>query len=232
MVVGCAAEEHGQMFLSETDPDTATGATADYFAGQRAVWGFLPNYAQCFASRPEVAVAWGALNVAIRDGMDRRRFESATIAAARERRSTYCTCAHSTFLRDVCGDDETVRAIATDPSGGSLGEVDRAVFRFATKVARDASSIEADDVEELRSVGLRDVDVADIVHAVAARAFFTTVLDGLGAQLDAETAGSFEPTLREAMVVGRPPAAPARDAGVARSGHDRDPLAPAGPATR
>jgi len=220
------------MFLRETDPATATGATADYFAGQRAAWGFLPNYAHCFALRPEVGVAWGALNEAIRDGMDRRRFEIATIAAARELRSTYCTSAHSKFLRDVCADGEAVRAIAADPSGGSLGEVDRAVFRFATKVARDASSIEAADIEELKAVGLGEVDIADVVYAVAARSFFTKVLDGLGAQLDPETADAFEPVLRDAMVVGRLPADPVSDDTVARSGHDGDPLAAAGPATR
>ncbi|WP_156465343.1 carboxymuconolactone decarboxylase family protein [Knoellia sp. Soil729] len=220
------------MFLSETDPATATGATADYFAGQRAAWGFLPNYAHCFGLRPEVGIAWGGLNAAIRDGMDRRRFEIATIAAARELRSTYCTSAHSKFLRDVCGDDEAVRAIAEDPTGGGLGEVDRAVFRFATKVARDASSIDAADIEELKDVGLGEVDIADVVYAVAARSFFTKVLDGLGAQLDSETAATFEPALGDAMVVGRLPADPVRGDTVARSGHDGDPLATAGPATR
>ena len=220
------------MFLKETDPATATGATADYFAGQRAAWGFLPNYAQCFALRPEVGMAWGALNEAIRDGMDRRRFEIATIAAARELRSTYCTSAHSKFLRDVCGDDEAVRAIAADPSGGGLGEVDRVVFRFATKVARDASSIEAADLEELKAVGLGEVDIADVVYAVAARAFFTKVLDGLGAQLDPDTAATFEPALGDAMIVGRLPADPVRDESVARSGDDFDPVAAPRPAPR
>jgi uncharacterized peroxidase-related enzyme len=220
------------MFLSETDPETATGATADYFAGQRAAWGFLPNYAQCFAHRPEVGMAWGALNAAIRDGMDRRRFEIATIAAARELRSTYCTCAHSAFLRDVCGDDEAVRAIAADPSGDGLGDVDAAVFRFATKVARDASSVEAEDIEELRAIGLTDGDIADVVHAAAARSFFTKVLDGLGAQLDPETANTFEPALRDAMVVGRLPADPVGSGGVARSRDDLDPVAAPRPPTR
>jgi hypothetical protein len=42
--------------------------------------------------------------------------------------------------------------------------------------------------------------------AVAARLFFTTVLDGLGAQLDAPTAAGLDPALLDGMVVGRPPA--------------------------
>ena len=64
-------------------------------------------------------------------------------------------------------------------------EQDRAVYEFAAKVARDASSVQQGDVDGLRALGLTDADVADVVFAAAARSFFTRVLDGLGAQLDA-----------------------------------------------
>lgn len=194
------------MFIATTDEGKATGPVADYFARQRAAWGFLPNYAQCFAARPDVAATWGVLGQTIRDGMDRRRFEIATIAAALARRSTYCATAHTKFLRDVCRDDATVAAIAADPSGGALAGADQAVFRFSDKLARDAASIEQADVDALRVAGLDDSDIVDVVLAVAARAFFTTVLDGLGARLDAQTAAEFAPRIRAAMLVGRPPA--------------------------
>lgn len=192
------------MFIEATPEDEATGALADYYAQQRAAWGFLPNYAAAFASRPAVADAWSALSTAIRGGMDRRRYEIATIAAARARRSSYCTAAHSMFLRDLCGDEASMRAIAEDPTGATLTDQDRAVFAFATKVALDPSSIEQDDVDAVRAAGLDDTDVADVVQAVAARVYFTTVLDALGATLDPQTADRFDPDLRAAMIVGRP----------------------------
>src|SRR5215475_16035996 len=110
----------GAMFIDTIPEDAATGAAAEYYRHQRDSWGFLPNYVGAFGHRPEVAQAWNALNLAIRGGMDRRRFELATIAAARALRSTYCTTAHSKFLRDVCGDEPTMRAIATQPDGGRL----------------------------------------------------------------------------------------------------------------
>lgn len=192
------------VFIHPVPEEAATGPLADYYADQRSFWGFLPNYAGAFSTRPDVAAAWIALNAAIRDGMDRRRFEIATIAASRALRSTYCTAAHSTFLRDVCGDEATMTAIAQDPTGGRLSEQDRAVYEFATRVATDASSVEQADVDRLRATGLSDADVADVVFAVAARSFFTRVLDGLGAQLDRRTADSFPPAVRTAMLVGRP----------------------------
>ncbi|NUR73848.1 MAG: peroxidase-related enzyme [Hamadaea sp.] len=191
------------MFIETISEQAATGATAEYYQQQRDAWGFLPNYAGAFGRRPEVAQAWNTLNLAIRGGMDRRRFEIATIAAARALRSTYCTAAHSKFLRDVCGDEASLHRIAETPDGESLDEQDRAVYRFAAKVATDATSVDQKDVDELRAVGLADGDIADVVYAAAARSFFTRVLDGLGARLDTEIVEQFDPALYASMVVGR-----------------------------
>jgi uncharacterized peroxidase-related enzyme len=193
-----------RVFINTVPEDAATGPLAEYYRKQRAAWGFLPNYAAAFSSRPDVAQAWDTLNAAIRDGMDRRRFELATIAAARELRSTYCTAAHAKFLRDECGDEATMRSIAEQPSGAALSPQDRAVYQFAAKVAADAASVEQADIDRLRAVGLSDADIADIVFAASARSFFTRVLDGLGAKLDSQTAETFPPAVLRSMVVGRP----------------------------
>lgn len=196
--------ETGSMFIDAVPEDAATGALAEYYQQQRTAWGFLPNYAGAFSTRPDVAQAWNILNATIREGMDRRRFELATIAAARALQSTYCTAAHSKFMRDVCGDEATLRSIAQDPTGAALSPHDRAVYEFAAKVAVDAASIAQPDIDQLRNAGLSDAEIADIVFAASARSFFTRVLDALGAQLDAETAQTFSPVLLESMLVGRP----------------------------
>lgn len=192
------------MFIDTVAPDSASGALAGFYEQQQGAWGFLPNFARAFSTRPDVAEVWMALNKTVREGMDRRRFEIATIGAARALRSTYCTAAHSMFLRDACADEATMLAIAEDPTGATLDEQDRAVYTFAGRVAVDASSIQQGDVDALRELGLTDADVADIVFAVAARSFFTRVLDGLGAQLDVRTADAFAADTLASMVVGRP----------------------------
>src|SRR3954469_1913913 len=158
------------MLIEGTDEANATGDLATWYAGQRKAWGFLPNYAPIFSSRPEVAHAWSNLNLTIRGGMDRRRFELATIAASRALSCTYCLAAHSKMLRDAAGDEQTMRKVAEDPSGETLDPTDQAVVAFATKVATDAPGITADDVATLTDQGLTDGDVADIIFAVGARA--------------------------------------------------------------
>lgn len=191
------------MFIDTVSPEGAEGALGDYYEQQRGAWGFLPNYAAAFSTRPDVAAAWNLLNTTVREGMDRHRFEIATIGAARALGSTYCTAAHSKFLRDVCDDEASMLAIAADPSDPALSDQDRTVYEFAAKVAVDASSIRQDDVDVLRAHGLTDADVADVVFAVAARCFFTRVLDGLGAELDVQTAQAFAPDVLGSMIVGR-----------------------------
>jgi uncharacterized peroxidase-related enzyme len=171
---------------------------------QEERWGFRPNYAAAFVSRPDVAQAWMALGAAVSSGVDRRRFELATIAAARARRSTYCTAAHSMVLRDVCSDEGAMRGLAEHPDGSTLDATDHAVVTFATKVAEDPASITAEDVDALRAAGLTDDDIADVVFAVAARCFFATVLDGMGATVDPQIASSFDPTTLAHLTVGRP----------------------------
>jgi uncharacterized peroxidase-related enzyme len=192
------------MFIEVPDESTVAADVADWYQRQRDSWGYLPNYAPAFALRPDVAEAWNGLNGSIRKHMDRRRYELVTIAAARAYRSTYCTAAHSKFLRDDCGDEATMRAIAADPSGAALDATDRAVMDFATRVARDASSITAADVDELRAHGLEDAEIVDVVLAASARGFFTKVLDALGVQADFQLGETFDPELRSQVTVGRP----------------------------
>ena len=70
------------------------------------------NYERAFAERPDVLAAWVQLNGAVKAGMDLRRYELATLAAARRLRSSYCCLAHGTVLAEQFG--EPVREIALD----------------------------------------------------------------------------------------------------------------------
>jgi uncharacterized peroxidase-related enzyme len=163
-----------------------------------------PNYELAFAQRPEVYAAWQQLNGAIKAGMDLRRYELATLAAARRLRSSYCCLAHGSVLIERFG--EPVREIALDHRDAGLAEVDVAVMDLAEKVVGDAASIGDADLQPLRELGLSEAEIMDVVLAAAARCFFSKTLDALGVRPDASYA-ELDPELREALVVGRPIAA-------------------------
>ncbi len=162
------------------------------------------NSERAFDEHPDVLAAWVQLNTAVKEGMDLRRYELATLAAARRLRSSYCCLAHGSVLRERFG--EPVREIALDHRSAGLDEVDVAVMDFAERVVDDAASITDEERQRLRNLGLSDKDIMDVALAAAARCFFSKALDAMGVQPDA-TYNELEPELREALVVGRPIAA-------------------------
>ena len=192
------------MTFIETIPEAeAEGAVAEVYASERERLGRLPNFTQAFSLRPEVYTAWLELNGAIKAGMDLRRYELATVAAARRLRSSYCMLAHGTILAERFLGVDTVRDIAADPSSSGLDAVEVAVMGVAEKVAGDATAVTQDDVDRLRSLGLTDEDILGVVVAAAARCFFSKVLDGLGVAPDREYR-AIDSRLRDALTVGRP----------------------------
>src|SRR5215469_11025390 len=153
------------MTYIETVPeDGATGATAEIYAADRELNGFLPNFTQAFSLRPEVYAAWKQLNAAVKSGMDLRRYEIATIAAATRLRSSYCTLAHGSVLMDkeFLSPDE-LTAVVSDHRSAGLDETEVAVMDLARKVVDDATSVEQADFDRLRSLGLTDKDIVDVV---------------------------------------------------------------------
>jgi alkylhydroperoxidase family enzyme len=159
------------------------------------------NLERAFAERPEVYAAWAQLNGAIKAGMDLRRYELATLAAARRLRSSYCCLAHGTVLLERF--DEPLLEIALDHRAAGLDEVDVAVMDLAERVVDDATSIGDADLQRLRELGLSETEIMDVVLAAAARCFFSKTLDSLGVLPDASYR-RLAPELRDALVVGRP----------------------------
>jgi uncharacterized peroxidase-related enzyme len=191
-------------FIRLISDDEATGEAAALFAADLAEDGYVANMTRLFARRPDVLAGWVHLLTAIRDGMDRRRYELVTVAAARRLRSSSCMLAHGQVLAEQFLEPAAVRAIALDHRSAGLDPVDVAVMDLAGKVVDDAISVTQEDVDRLRDLGLADDEVFDVVAAAAVRCFLTKTLDALGVQPDSAF-GGLEPTeLRDALVVGRP----------------------------
>ena len=170
----------------------------ELYESERERVGYVPNYVRAFSHRPEVYKAWRGLVGAVQNASDPRRYELATLAAAKRLRSSYCSLAHGKMLVDRFYSAEQVLQL---PDG--LDETDAEIVAFAEKVADDASTVTRDDVDRLRVLGLTDAEITDVVLAAALRSFFAKTLDGLGALPDA-VYGELDPALRDELTVGRP----------------------------
>jgi alkylhydroperoxidase family enzyme len=186
------------MAFVETIPDEeADGEVAEIYDGMRGQFGYLPNLVRVFSLRPEVYKAWLQLNGAVK-APDLRRYELATLAAARRLRSSYCSLQHGKVLAEQFLSFADVPGL---PEG--LDDADRAVMELAEKVVDDATSVTQADVDGLCGLGLSDAEIVDVVLAAAARCFFSKTLDALGVEPDAAYA-DLPVEFRDALTVGRP----------------------------
>lgn len=191
-------------FIETVPKDEAPPALAELYEIDRAKFGYVPNLTRAFSLRPGVYAAWRELIGAIQAGMELRRYELATVAAARNLRSSYCMLAHGSVLTSRFLEPHELRAIVADHRTSGLDEVDVAVMDLAEKVADDATSVTQADIDRLRDLGISDPEILDVILAAAARCFFSKVLDGVGALPDREYSDKLEPELREVLTVGRP----------------------------
>lgn len=192
------------MFIEPLTPEAASGLTAEIYESEEERWGFLPNFVQLFSHHPEAYQAWLGLIRTVYGGMDRRRCELATLAAATTLNSTCCAVAHGKMLRDNFYPSEQVVRIARDHHHADLEEVDEAIMDFATKAAGAPASTTKADIDRLSALGLTDREIFDVALAVAARAFFATLLESLGTEPEKPLVEALERELLAALTVGRP----------------------------
>ena len=190
-------------FIEMVSDEDASEEVRKLFEQAREERGYVPNYLRLFAHRPAVYDAWRGLLGSITVNMDPRRYELATVAAARKMRSTYCTLAHGKVLLDRFLEAGQLREVAVDHHAAGLDDVDVAVMDLAEKVADDATAVIPADIERLRELGLSDTEILDVVLTAAVRAFYSKTLDALCVEADA-LFNELQPELRESLVVGRP----------------------------
>jgi hypothetical protein len=189
-------------YIETIAADEAEGAVLEMYQHQQEHWGYIPNYVKSFSHRPEVMARWGRLLAEIRRPLDTRTFELVTFAAAHELRHTSCSLAHGNALTPFFT-NEQILAIARQDDLGFLTEAEREMVSFSRRVARDAATIDAEDIQRLKDCGLDDGTIFDIAATAAGRAFFTKVLDAIGSLPDAAFC-SIDADLRVPLTVGRP----------------------------
>lgn len=189
-------------FIGTISAHDATGDVKAMYERQFAHYGYVPSYAFVFCHRPEIMRLWAQLQSGIKRHMDKRRFELVTFAAAHALRSTLCSLAHGKALTELLSADD-VMAIARGDVPESLTDAEAAMIEFARKVARDATSVTAGDVERLKGLGFTDGEIFDITATAAARAFWTKVIESLGVEADAPFL-AMDREFTEALTAGRP----------------------------
>jgi alkylhydroperoxidase family enzyme len=190
------------MAFIQPDPSAKTdGHVQAMYERQAEAFGYLPNYAVLFSHRPEVIDLWAELQRGLRRHVGLRLFELVTFAAAVELKSSYCALAHGCKLRGFFSDAEIER-LAGGEYEGVVEADEAAAMHYAAAVAADASGVTEAHVAPMRAVGFSDREIFDVAGVAAGRAFFSKLVEGLGALPDRAYLDLPE-SFRSALEVGR-----------------------------
>jgi uncharacterized peroxidase-related enzyme len=172
------------MFIQTIQEVDAKGKLREIYDGDRKSLGYVPNHAKVFSLRPEVLDAWRAFQGSIRRNLRLRRYELVTLAAAKVLNCRYCLLAHGTILNKDGVSVDQLRAILTNFHDAGLERDEVVMMEFAQKIARSANEVTQTDVDALRALGLKDIEILDITLTATMRSFASKTFDAMGAEPD------------------------------------------------
>jgi uncharacterized peroxidase-related enzyme len=115
---------------------------------------------------------------------------------------SYCSLAWGKRLADEAGAEVAERVLRGDDA--PLDSTERALARWARRLARDPNSTTAADVQSLRAAGFDDAQIFAMSVFVALRIAFSTVNDALGTQPDRQLGVDAPAAVSDAVTFGRP----------------------------
>jgi uncharacterized peroxidase-related enzyme len=113
-------------------------------------------------------------------GLPRAERELGAMVVSVTNGCVYCTSVHAQRFAQLAHRHDTVEQVFTDPSTAGTTERERAIARFAQAVTLRPESLNADDIQALRAVGLNDAEVIDLLHAVAIFGWANRLMHNLG----------------------------------------------------
>jgi uncharacterized peroxidase-related enzyme len=157
----------------------------------RSTFGFLPNFFRAQTLRPDLIEAELALigGTMVKDGaLSRRHKEYVFLVCSAANLSTYCVTAHCEIVRMLGIHGPEPEQVALDYNRTNLPPEDKALLSFALKLNKSARTVDAEDVDGLRTYGYSDAQILETILMVGIAQFANTVSFGLG------TVPDFEPT--------------------------------------
>ena len=91
---------------------------------------------------------------------------------------------HGEDLREQVNEDQLVRQIKTDFHSANLDATTKAILEFAEKVTVAAYTVQPSDLDLLRSHGLDDETIFDVVEIVGFFNSVNRIADALGIELE------------------------------------------------
>ncbi len=137
--------------------------------GVQQKMGMTPNLMRTMANSPAVLEAFLGFGNALTEGvLSPKLREQIALTVSESNGCQYCVAGHTTFGKMVGLSDEE---IADGRRGSSPDRKTEAVLQFARKIVSERGWVSDDDVSKVRSAGVSDAEITEIVAHVALKIF-------------------------------------------------------------
>ena len=113
-------------------------------------------------------------------GLPRSDRELSTVAVSRINGCPYCASVHSQRYAQLTKQPELIQSILDQGVETDLPPRERAIVDYAAKLTLAPTKMTADDLVPLREIGLSDLEILDLTHAVAMFANANRLMQTLG----------------------------------------------------
>jgi uncharacterized peroxidase-related enzyme len=190
------------MFLEAPEHDDSV---EHFFKTDLEQHGHVTNLSRLWAHRPDVNEEFAALRDLVTEQSTLKTREIAVLvcATASAMGDSYTALTWGKRLSDTT-DPSTAAAVMRGSPSARLSTRERALSRWARKVAYMPGATSGNDVEILRGAGLTDREIFEATAFVALRVAFSTVSGALGTNPDRQAYDQAPAELRNAIDFGRP----------------------------
>jgi uncharacterized peroxidase-related enzyme len=113
-------------------------------------------------------------------GMPRAERELGATVESRLNGCVYCASVHAQRFEQLAKRNDVIAQLFEDPATAGTTGREKAIVRFSAVLGLSPDKLDASDVHDARKAGLTDVEILDLVHAVALFAWANRLMLNLG----------------------------------------------------
>jgi len=140
-------------------------------------------YFLLLAHQPEMllqrSIAFNAIMFAP-GGMPRAERELGATVESRLNGCVYCASVHAQRFEQLAKRNDVIAQLFEDPLSAGTTPREQAIVKFSADLALKPDALSAEHVRALRQAGLSDMEVLDLVHAVALFAWANRLMLNMG----------------------------------------------------
>lgn len=115
-----------------------------------------------------------------RGGLGRAERELGAVGASIVNRCVYCAAVHASRYNQLTKDETVMERIFADGEEAELEERQAAILKFATKLSKAPSEATAEDMQDLRDIGMSDEEILDLILSSALFGWANRLMHTLG----------------------------------------------------